>query len=195
MNTTNSISRRSLLRAAAPAAAAAIVPALALPVLATEQLPTLSELFAWFGREARRIDPTIIEVWSMTDERMGDLPSDKRLCAVHLVREGLPFVRKGKAPASAVHKAIRAHRRAWQEFNACCDAADHMSENYGGKSAEANWRRLSRIEDEKFTALLRMPATGNDAGRRAAYLLRILRTDGLEPKHVGALLRSMVGVH
>jgi len=188
MNDAHTITRRNLLRGAAPATAAAILVGLAVP--ATEAAAVAAEdpeliglpLAAVYAEKVAEAmaHPQVWGNWSITI-RSGD------------ANQIIAF-RQEIASRARVNRAIEAHKGALAAFNDCCDAADKMSANYGGPAAMAVWEERCEAEEQALVKLLRLHATGTDNAVRAAYLAELHSKGVLGEEHFDALLRSMAEV-
>lgn len=155
----------------------------------------LMELTDRYIDAVKIIDPTIKGAWLGTDPNaLRDENGDKVrpgpvVMSVYLERHGGNFVQPSNAKPTVLQRAMRTHRRAWQDFDAACEAglAD---------TSDPNLARLMRRETGAFARLLRAPAiSGQEKAKKAEYVLHWSKKCGIVLEHdqVTVLLKSLAG--
>lgn len=98
-------------------------------------------------------------------------------------------------PSSSVLSLIAAHKAAFAEFEACCNAADTMHPDYGGTAAERLWARNSERETRALFALLAFQSDSiADQHARASHLLTVDLDALMDCGGIETLLRSLAAI-
>jgi hypothetical protein len=200
MNDSHSITRRNLLkgastRAASMALIAPVAVAVATPAAASPpaQHATLEELANAFRRDAMKLDPSIKTVWVGSADLGG--PAFV-LQSLVIERMDTPLVRRSKrlkAQPTAIERAIRTHKRIWQEFDDACTAGFGDIDD---PKMTAYVDRIGRRVQRALARLIRLPAMGGrDKATKADYLFRFIDKSGMDLSgdQVMTLLKSLAG--